>query len=106
MTIGDSLYYGELGEMKPSLVSDPKVISYRTIYKKNMITDTKNKLERYADEIKDKGNFHYGSYVELQYHGGVTLEDVEYIIIPDSSPYKRGIINIADKIGLKWIINK
>jgi len=71
---------------------------------KNKMPTSGIKTESYADEIKDKGNFSYGSYVELQYHGGVTLEDVDYIIIPDTSPYKGGIINTADKFGLKWVI--
>ena len=100
VTIGDSLYHGELGEMKPSLVSDPKVISYRTNYKNNTI----QYLEKYADQIKADGEFSYGSYVELQYHGGVTLDDIDYIIIPDTSLHKRDIISSADKFGVKWVI--
>ena len=44
-------------------------------------------------------------YVELQVHGGVTLDDVERVYFPETFLMHRELLTLLEKKGIKWIID-
>lgn len=71
-TLQDSLG----SELVPSLVSDPKVTSAR----RSMVEDVVNMTD-FSDVVKNTWEI-ARSYIELQYHGDLTLDMIESIYIP------------------------
>lgn len=72
-TAGDSL--GET--YQPSLVTDPKAVSYDNMYEK--------KLPKLGTDTSDMAKFrnnNISSYLELQFHGDVTVDCVESLTYP------------------------
>lgn len=83
LTIGDSLSDGKDGFLMGSKVNsvDATICESRL----SMISDHNDIMEKYIEEkgIDDASSIGYGvrSYFELQYHGGVRLEDIESITL-------------------------
>lgn len=76
-TIDDSLY-GKL--YQPSLTSDPKVESFDSedAMAKNLLSMTKNGDYTFSsNKAYEVGN----RYIELQYHGQLTIDDVESVVL-------------------------
>ena len=107
-TVGDSLGQWCKGNSQvPTLVSDPKVLSWMTspftgAMTPEWVTDQANKA---FDEIKKSGTYENGAYIELQFHGRVTTGDIDYIEVPKSSPKREEIKNLAAQQGvrIRWM---
>ena len=92
-TAGDSLG----GEYQPSLVSDPRSCSFDDL----SITPTKSsiKVENFTDFRKQ----HISRYLELQYHGDLTVDCVESLAFPYDLKNNADTRNIiALPIAEKW----
>lgn len=78
ITYGDSL---DFDAICPSFVSNPQFISSGD----RMHGDAYDFMQR-AKNLRDTGKFYDrgDGYAELQYHGKVTLNDIEYISLPKS----------------------
>lgn len=94
-TAGDSLCL----EYQPSLVSDPKSCSFDDFYR----TPTTSAVE-YKNLAEFKKN-HIERYLELQYHGDLTLDCVESITFPDNldDPSEKTMLARAKKWKQKGI---
>lgn len=109
-TVGDSLESLNDGSRKiPSLVSKPKIVSNGTnIFSENMpdINNTViNAIQKRFDSIEENGYFqgmmNAEDYVELQFHGEITLDDIAYIEVPKSSKNLDVIQELAKKYKVK-----
>ena len=109
-TVGDSLEsYVNGGYKIPSMVSNPKIVSFSTDPFSPDMPDINNtaikSIQKAFDSIEENGYFkgviNNQDYVELQFHGAVTLDDVAYIEIPQSSGNLNEILKIAESKGVK-----
>lgn len=114
-TVGDSLESVANGGYKtPTKVSDPKIVSFS----KDPFTSDQPSVNEVAlksaqkifDSIEKNGYFNgvinNQDYVELQFHGAVTLEDIAYIEIPQKSKNLTEILDIAEEKGVKIKVKK
>lgn len=94
-TVGDSLYNFEQGWVTASPVVDPSIASIKqgdvnkTIYGMNVCEN--------ADQLKNTISIQGASrqkYIELQYHGKVTIDDVESVTINANSQNPDDYIDI------------
>lgn len=107
LTVGDSLELLETGgDPVPTLVTDPKILSYGKVFG----TSVPNAPDRLKDvnldfeSIRKTGYLDGGNYVELQYHGGVTLEDIDYIEMSRSASNAADVERLAKEKGvtIRW----
>ena len=107
LTMGDSLEQHLRGAYQlPTLASAPGFASY-DIDTFDGGWSVKSKLEeikRDFDRVEEKG-YPTSRYVELQFHGGVTTDDIDYIEMPKSDPRAKEVEDLAKKKGVKvkWI---
>ena len=108
-TVGDSLELIDSGaDPFASLITEPNFSSYGQNVFSDSIPNAPQQLERIRKDfegIAEKGHLLSGNYVELQFHGGVSVEDVDYIIMSKNSPHSSKIKELAEKMGvkIKWI---
>lgn len=109
-TVGDSLEAVVNGGYKtPSKVSDPKIVSFsKDPFTPDMptVNETAIKnIQKAFDSIEENGYFkgviNNQDYVELQFHGDVTLADIDHIEIPQGSKNLAEILETAEKKGVK-----
>lgn len=114
-TVGDSLEAVVNGGYKtPSKVSNPKIVSFSTDpFSPDMpdVNETAIKsIQKAFNSIEEHGYFqgviNNQDYVELQFHGSVTLDDISYIEIPQSSKNLTEILEIAEAKGVKIKVRK
>ena len=51
--------------------------------------------------VINSGHLSSGNYVELQFHGGVSAEDIDYISLSRNAPNAKEIEELAQKAGVK-----
>ena len=102
-TVGDSLLRGTMGDIKASPVKAPSAASVDidALNKHSVIRQVYRNNESYADLLKagvdqnpddpyaaiqtfGNGSKRYERYMELQFHGGVTVDDIESITFKDT----------------------
>lgn len=81
MTLGDSLDYDI---RYPSFVTNPQWVSGGRYYLEDAL-DFRNKAERLYQTGRFEDN--YDGYAELQFHGRLTLADIDHISMPKSWKY-------------------
>lgn len=82
---------------QPSLVTDPKIESFDNVLSSSKMPKSSDTRSLHAWQ-KQKGT----SYVELQYHGKLTIDDVESIVFADK-PSKIIKPDLIDKLKAKGI---
>ncbi|WGU68266.1 hypothetical protein QIU18_00280 [Capnocytophaga canimorsus] len=65
-------------ELKPSLITDPKISSFDNYFTKGILREKAN-----HKNIVESTQKYARSYIELQYHGDLTLDCVESVFIPE-----------------------
>lgn len=109
-TIGDSLEaYTTGGWRIPSKITNPSIVSFNTnpfSADQPEINDAIiQNIQDSFNQIERKGSFNGGinndDYVELQFHGDVTLEDIDYIEVPKKNPLTHVIVEMAQRKGVK-----
>jgi hypothetical protein len=108
-TVGDSLELIESGaDPFASLASRPSFSSWGQSVFSESIPNAPQQLDRIRGDfssIAKTGHLSSGNYVELQFHGGVSVEDIDYISLSRSVPNAKEIEELAQKAGVKvkWI---
>ena len=94
-TAGDSL--GKL--YQPSLVSDPRSCSF------DDMSDTPTSSSIQTSDLAKFKRKHISSYIELQYHGDLTIDCVESLTFPYNlkSPSRFRYLSIAQKWKTKGV---
>ena len=104
LTVGDSLELIETGaDPMATLAGDPKFVSYGRVFS-DSIPNAPQRLEdvrRDFESIEKNGYLSDGGYIELQFHGGVTTEDIEYIEMSRSDANADKIEKLAEMRGVK-----
>jgi SPP1 gp7 family putative phage head morphogenesis protein len=72
--VGDSLDNSYKNSYKPSLITDPSPIS-------GSISGGGDDVPM-LESVKSAGLAKFGTYVEIQIHGGVTIDDIDHIKVP------------------------
>ena len=108
MTIGDSLELVQEG-LSPfaSRVDDPNITSMGNSIFSHSVPNAPQRLQdiqRDFASIAQNGYLASGNYIELQYHGGVTLDDIDYIEISRRDINADAIDKLAEMNGvrIKW----
>ena len=108
-TVGDSLELIESGaDPFASLASRPSFSSWGQSVFSESIPNAPQQLDRIRGDfssIAKTGHLSSGNYVELQFHGGVSVEDIDYISLSRNVPNAKEIEELAQKAGVKvkWI---
>ena len=91
------------GDPTPTMATDPKIISYGQIWDSGYppTQERLDQVRKMFDSIEDEGHKDLGDYVELQFHGGVTLDDVDYVIVSKSVYNADEIARLAEEKGVK-----
>lgn len=114
-TIGDSLAGLDSGANRvPSFVSNPNIVSLGTVpFFEDMpsFNDTViNAFQEAFDSIEKHGYFNGQTsnqdYVELQFHGDITLDDIDYIEVPKNNKNIAEIQRIASEKGVEIRVKK
>lgn len=109
-TVGDSLEAHVNGGYKtPTKVSDPKIISFSkdpfTPDQPDLNETVIKNIQKAFDSIEEHGYFkgviNNEDYVELQFHGAVTTDDIAYIEVPKGCDNLVEILDIAEEKGVK-----
>ena len=109
-TVGDSLEAVVNGGYKtPSKVSDPKIVSFSkdpfTADMPDLNEVSLKHIQKAFDSIEEYGHFNgvisSEDYVELQFHGDVTLDDIDHIEVPKKCKNLSMIQKIAEQKGVK-----
>lgn len=95
-TIGDSLDPGLNERMVASSMTDIKPVNVRSL-EIDDIPQASSKEKVTPNAVVNKT---YCSYIEAQYHGGVTLDDIDIIYFYDEKPSQK-IIKILKEKGIK-----
>ena len=107
VTVGDSLEMLERGgDPTPTKANNPKIISYGQVWDEGY-PPTQERLDQIRqdfDDIEAYGHKSLGGYVELQFHGGVALDDVDYVVVSKSAYNADEIARLAEEKGVdvKW----
>lgn len=108
-TVGDSLEMYEAGaDPFATLVNKPDIVSYGTRQFSDSVPNAPQRLkeiQRDFGSLKENGYLSDGNYLELQFHGGVTINDIEYIQVSKSDAKASEIEKIANEKGvkIKWM---
>lgn len=114
-TVGDSLEAHVNGGYKtPSRVSDPKIVSFSkapfTADKPDINEIAMRNIQKAFDSIEEHGYFkgvvNNEDYVELQFHGAVTTDDIAFIEVPKDCENLVEILEIAEEKGVKVKVRK
>lgn len=104
-TVGDSLELRQTGaDPFASFVDDPRITSIGTDIFSTSIPNAPDRLKEIRldfESIKKHGYTASGGYIELQYHGGVTTDDIDYIVIPKADINAKKIYELAKERGIK-----
>ena len=92
-TIGDSLDFE--GEVSPSLVTDPQIISVgETGHNELTLGADAGRIAKFknaAGNIKDARDVFNVGYIELQYHGQLTADCIESVTFYDNEAARKGL---------------
>ena len=114
-TVGDSANALHVGTpVTPTKVSKPSVVSYtKDPFKADSPHDNEviaKAIEKTFKSIEENGYFRgvtsSQDYVELQFHGKITTNDIEYIEVPEDVENLDEILKLAKKRGVKIKIKK
>lgn len=104
LTVGDSLELLETGgDPMPTMAKEPSIISYGRIFSESVpnapqrLRDVRNDFK----SISENGYLSGGNYVELQFHGGVTTNDISYIELSRKDGNAEAISKLAEEQGVK-----
>ena len=104
-TVGDSLELIASGaDPFASLASKPSFSSWGQSVFSESIPNAPQQLDRIRGDfssIAKTGHLSNGNYVELQFHGGVSVEDIDYISLSRNVPNAKEIEELAQKAGVK-----
>lgn len=104
-TVGDSLELIESGaDPFASLVTNPSFSSWGQNVFSGSIPNAPQQLDRIRGDfssIAKTGHLSSGNYVELQFHGGVSVVDIDYISLSRNAPNAKEIEELAKKAGVK-----
>ena len=109
-TIGDSLDNIWWGGINPSLVSDPHSEWDAMRWAEPTLVDrSRQAFSETIDRIRDTGS-NGGTYIELQFHGGITTDDIAYIEAKDNpNKYSLGEIEEIERlakdkgVAIRWV---
>lgn len=107
VTIGDSLELLETGaDPMATLATDPKFVSYGKVFS-DSVPNAPQRLQdvqRDFESIAKNGYLSDGNYIELQFHGGVSTNDIEYIELSRQNVNAERIADLAKDRGveIKW----
>ena len=104
LTVGDSLELLETGaDPMATLATEPQIMSYGKVFSDSVpnAPDRLKDVQRDFASIADKGYLSDGNYVELQFHGGLSAEDIEYIEMSKSDANAQAVEKAANDRGVK-----
>ena len=104
-TTGDSLELIACGsDPFASLASRPSFSSWgQSVFSESVpnAPETLDWIRKEFSSIAETGHLRSGNYVELQFHGGVSVEDIDYISLSRNTPNAKEIEELAQKEGVK-----
>lgn len=104
-TFGDSLEMIQTGvDPMASYANNPQIFSYGTKIFSHSVPNAPSRLDEIRGmfgALKETGTLGLGNYVELQFHGGVTTNDISYIEVPKKSVNAEEIKELAAERGVK-----